>query len=302
MIIEKKQSNQNIFAFKWNYFSSAREGLKHILSQPQLRAKKILLPAYIGYSTREGSGVFDPVAAAGTPYVFYHMDRSLNIDLPSLTKSIRQNPGQMLMLIHYFGFIDKHIDSVKKLARAYKMVLIEDFAHAFYTFYNDPSNDFDYAIFSLHKMFPRNDGGMVLSDRDMKVTKSAFDNDLFRYNLPLIAQRRRKNYTDILKVLRGQGRKHDLRLLRPVLGRHVPQTFPVILPNRETRDRLYFSLNEAGFGAVSLYHQLIDQIDESFIDEHAISNTILNLPVHQDILPEQLDGMLKTFFLLLKKS
>ena len=61
-------------------------------------------------------------------------------------------------------------------------------------------------------------------------------------------------------------------------------------------------MNESGYGVVSLYHELIAPIDKSFAIEHEISNTILNLPVHQDIFPDQLDSMLRTFLSLLKKG
>ena len=302
MIIEKLQKNPNLFVFKWSYFSSAREGLKQILVQPQLAGKKILLPAYIGYSTREGSGVFDPIVAARTPYIFYPMDASLYIDMPALKRMIEKHPGHILLLIHYFGFKDKNIDIIKNLARKYKMVLIEDFAHALHTFYNDPRQDFDYAIFSLHKLLPQSDGGMVLSDRWIKGRQVTSEYDMFRYNLPLIAQQRTENYTCILKALRGKARNNSFHVLRPVLGGHVPQTFPILLQNQEIRDQVYFAMNKAGYGMVSLYHQLIVQIDKSFNFEHGISNTILNLPVHQDTAPLQLEGMLKIFFKLLKKD
>jgi len=302
MIIEKKQTRRDSCIFQWSYFSAAREGLKSILMQPELAGKKILLPAYIGYSTREGSGVFDPVTAVGTPYVFYRMDCFLNIDVADLQKKIPRNPGQILFIIHYFGFKDKDIDRIKKLARAQNMVIIEDFAHAFYTFYNDQCLGFDYAIFSLHKMFPEIDGGMVLCNKLLYEQKEAQYYDLFRYNLPLIMERRRENYTHILNALRRRGRKERIRVMRPVIGRHVPQTFPILLTDSAVRDRMYFGMNEAGYGVVSLYHELIAPLDRSFSVEHNISSRILNLPVHQDISPAQLDGMLKVFFSLLKKD
>jgi len=302
MIIEKTQINQDSFSFKWSYFSSAREGLKKILMQPELTGKRILLPAYIGYSMREGSGVFDPIAATGKACVFYQMDPSLNINLPALKKTVEKHPGHILLLIHYFGFKDKNIDSIKRLARKYQMVLIEDFAHGLYTFYNDPSTDFDYAIFSLHKMLPQPDGGMVLSDHLIKGHKKAVAYDLFRYNFPSIIQQRINNYTYILKALKGQSCMQSVHVLRPVLGKYVPQSFPVLLQSQAIRDRLYFAMNEAGYGVVSLYHQLISQVEKVANFEHMISNTILNFPVHQDANPKQLGSMLKLFFKLLKKD
>lgn len=58
-------------------------------------------------------------------------------------------------------------------------------------------------------------------------------------------------------------------------------------------------MNRAGFGVVSLYHTLIEPISESVYPEsHRLSRKILNLPVHQDILPEDLDALIAC----LKKS
>lgn len=51
-------------------------------------------------------------------------------------------------------------------------------------------------------------------------------------------------------------------------------------------------MNDAGFGAVSLYHTLIDQIRENeFPASHQISRRILNLPIHQDAQEEDLHEM-----------
>ena len=42
-------------------------------------------------------------------------------------------------------------------------------------------------------------------------------------------------------------------------------------------------MNAAGFGVVSLYHTLIDQIPrDEFPDSVELSRTILNLPVHHE--------------------
>lgn len=300
MIIEKKQTNPDNGILRWHYFFSARQGLKKILEASLLRGKKILIPAYIGHSAREGSGVFDPIAQTKTEVVFYRMDGSLNIDEADLKKKISEHAGQILFLIHYFGFKDKNIDSIKQRARANRMVIIEDFAHALFTFYNNPQQDFDYAIFSLHKMLPEADGGMVLCQGPLEATRRASDYDLFRYNFPLIMKRRRENYAYLAQALRPR-REQDIRIMFPVLASCVPQSFPVLLADRQIRDHLYFEMNEAGYGVVSLYHELIGPIDRSFGSEHEISDRILNLPVHQDVSQEQLEGMLQLLFSLLGK-
>ncbi|MDE2027317.1 MAG: DegT/DnrJ/EryC1/StrS aminotransferase family protein [Candidatus Omnitrophica bacterium] len=301
MIIEKKQVERDNGVFHWHYFSAAREGLRQVLEFPSMKGRKILIPAYIGHSSREGSGVFDPITQTGKEYLFYRMDSSLNIDKADLKEKISKNKGQILLLIHYFGFKDKNLGIYKQWARENHMVIIEDFAHAFYTFYKDPQIDFDFAIFSLHKMFPIDDGGLVLSREPLTATREASEYDLFRYDYPFIMERRRQNYAFLVQAL-AEKKDKGIRIMFPVLGAFVPQSFPVFLPSREVRDGLYFSMNERGYGVVSLYHELISPIDGSFSNEHEISNRILNLPVHQDVEQVQLQGMLDVMFSFLNKE
>lgn len=293
MIIEKKQQNKNSFVFNWAYFKSARAGLKYVLQRKSLNKKTILLPAYIGFSTREGSGVFDPVREVKMKYVFYHLDSNLNIDVEDLKAKMIENQGHILLLIHYFGFTDDNISLINEYAGVCNMVVIEDYSHAFFTFWNNPVVDFDYAIFSIHKLFPTNDGGIVLSRKKLEVTHQ--DNyNLFNYDIHAICRKRIENYNFIMAELEKYTEKHNITLFRRDLKEHIPQTFPILLKDRTIRDGVYFSLNKMGYGVVSLYHTLIDEIDNSYIIEHAISERILNLPIHQDAEIKYLDSMIKT--------
>src|SRR5690606_16961304 len=52
------------------------------------REEEILLPSYIGWSQREGSGVFDPVVETGASYRFYRMSPRLEIDVEDLKAKI----------------------------------------------------------------------------------------------------------------------------------------------------------------------------------------------------------------------
>jgi len=291
MIIEKKQTDSDNFKLDWHSFDAAREALKYILLQEQKRAK-ILLPAYIGYSSREGSGIFDPVISSGMSYDFYCLDQSLNIDIRDIAEKIEINKGNILLLIHYFGFKDTNVEIIKKMARRKEMIIIEDFAHAFYDFWLHPAINFDYAIFSMHKMFPVATGGALLSNRPIRRQ----DNEIFNYlsyDIPAIIKKRIGNYRMILRGLDRFSIKYDMKILRKRLNGCVPQTFPLLLRDEKLRDILFFELNDKGFGVVSLYHQLITQIPNSFETEMDISKRILNLPVHQDADEGQLHSMLK---------
>lgn len=292
MIIHKKPTDANNFVFHWTFFRAAREGLEKILRLEGSRRKKILLPAFIGQSSREGSGIFDPVRATNFPHLFYRMTPNLQIDTEDLTSKIEENPEAILLLVHYFGFQDHNLEQIKRIATTNGLLIIEDFAHALFTFWQRPAISFDYGLFSLHKMFPQPDGGAILSKAPWPAPTTLFY-DLFRYDFQAIIQRRRTNYHFLLELLTPlviQG--FPLVLLRAQLDDcHVPQTFPILLPNEHLRDALYFGLNEAGYGVVSLYHELIEEIPSSYDTEHEIARCILNLPVHQDAAPQDLSQL-----------
>ena len=228
------------------------------------------------------------------------MDNRLRIDIIDLKKKISKNPGNILLIINYFGFIDKNLKELKNFAIANKMILVEDFAHAFFTFMHSPIIDFDYGFFSIHKLFPEDDGGLVLQRNKLLTSKDKleFRYDLFRYNFDEIIRRRCNNYDFINNKL--QDLSKDIDILFPDRGSNIPQTFPILLANKKIRDDVYFKMNERGYGAVSLYHTMIAELDETFVNEHDISRRILNLPLHQDIESYQLDEMLKILIEIVK--
>lgn len=301
MIIDKQQSDQANFALHWLYFDAARLGLKYILELEKKKRPKILLPAYIGFSSREGSGVFDPVQATKMQYEFYGLDKDLNVLLTDLTKKIKKNVGQILFLIHYFGFKDKNLDKIKRIARKNNMLVIEDFAHALFTFWQDAVVSFDYAIFSLHKLLPVAAGGLALSKSAFKGKQVESNYNFYNFDLAAIAQKRVGNYCFILRNLNKVAKVNGIVILRKKLGLAVPQTFPIMLPSRELRDYLYFELNQRGFGVISLYHELVAAIPRSYADEYDVAGRILNLPVHQDVTEKQLADLLSLMLKLIKK-
>lgn len=302
MIIEKKQQDPLRYAFGWLYFDSARAGLKRVLRAEAKRGRKILVPAYVGQSSREGSGVFDPIRETRTPFRFYRLDERLRIDRNDLEEKLRRSPGQMLLLIHYFGFKDPALATIKRQARRLGMTLIEDFAQAFFTFWQDPVQDFDYALFSIHKLFPADSGGMVIDRKGTLARGQAHgpELDLFGQDLRRIADQRIRNYERIRRALSTRAKALGITLLRGKPGGAVPQTFPILLPDTRLRDRLYFQLNAEGYGVVSLYHELVQEIDASFDVERDISGRILNLPVHQDAGGRDLDRLLQRMAALIR--
>ena len=271
-------------------FPAAREAFAKVISIAGT-GKKILLPGFIGFSVREGSGIFDPVRNSGIDYEFYKMDGVLHIQLDSLKESISRNPGSILLIVHYWGFVDPAYNEIKEFAREKKCIIVEDFAHGLFTFFKTPTVDFDYGFFSLHKMFAYDAGGVLIAGSEIE-SLNTYDLAFFRYNLQEISRIRLANYSHLLEKLKAI-HPNKITLLRDNIGRSVPQTFPILLSDNHLKDYLYFKMNEAGFGVVSLYHQLIAEVDNTFIHEHNISSRILNLPIHQDVLLNDLDDMVK---------
>lgn len=291
--ITKQQEKIDNFKINMYFFNSARESFEYILTK-KLISKTILIPAYIGYSSREGSGIFDPIKNSKIKYKFYKFTPNLEIDTKYLYKQIDKNKNCVLLLVHYFGFQDKEIRKIKKYAKSKNVIVIEDCAHSFFSFFNNVHVDSDYYIFSLHKMLPYNKGGLLVSKKDLSI-KTNTDYNPFEYNINKIAKKRIENYDYLLEKLL---KLDNIKVLRKILKNDIPQTLPILIESEKIRDKLYFGLNKNNFGAVSLYHELIKDIKvNKFKNEFFISKHILNLPIHQDAGFNEIDKM----FILLKK-
>ena len=295
MKINNRATNSESFKFNFYSFVSARKAFEEILQLPDLAGKKLLLPAFIGQSDREGSGVFDPVRNTKYPFEFYEMDLSLTIETQKLKDKIKKNPGSILLLIHYWGFIDPSYQEIKAIAKESGCLIIEDFAHGLFSFFQKPVVDFDYGFFSLHKMFSYKDGGILISKKELNHLVP-YDQKFYEFNLTEISNKRVQNYNFVLELL-SKNKNIHLKILRENFGYSVPQTFPLLMSSNKLKDYLYFKMNEAGFGVVSLYHQLIHEVDDKFVNERAVSSRILNLPIHQDADNDSLKSMVE---LLLK--
>lgn len=284
-------------------FPSARAGFKAFLNALNLAPEdSVLLPAYIGWSSREGSGVFDPISELGLTYSFYPMDDRLEIDLERLQAALEASPVKVLVLIHYFGSVGPNYGAAVELARKSGAWVLEDEAHAMLTdLVGEVSGRLgDAALFSLHKMLPMAAGGMLLLNRGamdlLPAIEPPFGPDLagitspWEYDFARIAARRNENARRLTQLLRPLAGQVDPLWGDPREG-EVPQTYPVLIRNA-SRDRLYDSMNEAGFGVVSLYHTMIKQISvEEFPQSHWVSRRILNLPLHQDVEAGDLEAL-----------
>jgi dTDP-4-amino-4,6-dideoxygalactose transaminase len=307
--MNKNPENSESHKFKAVFTRDARTAWAKIISTAHQKHKKILLPSYIGYTNREGSGVFDPIQLNNSDYFFYKLNDDLSPDLTDLSEKITSADVDMVLIIHYFGFCRTDLKFIKNLCLLNDVLMIEDCAHAFYLSDNPLriGETGNYSFYSIHKYLPTKTGGLlrVISEEislpKIEAIESA-DIEVVEHfalaNFSEIAQIRRANYKKYADLLTGV---RELKILYDLRDYEIPQSFPVII-GYGRREELYFYLMNRKFPTTALYYQLIKEIGpREYPNSHAISRSILNLPVHQDVSFQDIDSLcmeLKIFFRL----
>ncbi len=301
--VGQRATDLNNFLRPTIQFENARTAFKAFLQGMNFTPNdKILLPAYIGWSKKEGSGVFDPIKEVGLKFIFYRLTRDLVIDLDDLRKKILTGRPKLLVVIHYFGYPDPYYPEAVAYARSQGLLVVEDESHALFSDWVGGvcGRLGDAAVISLHKMFPFRSGGLLMLNNAIKETdrnrlqhsplQRVLNEDLLGYDLLEISKIRRNHAKQLLKLLEPlRGAVDPLRSSLP--DGVVPQTLPVVISGRP-RNELYFELNKYGYGVVSLYHTLIEPIQQSeFPGSHWVAQRIMNLPVHQDVPADALQAM-----------
>ncbi|MDB9886796.1 DegT/DnrJ/EryC1/StrS family aminotransferase [Polaribacter sp.] len=294
-MITKKALNKELFTREWTYTNSAREAWSEIIEKYKRLnpVGKILLPSYIGWSSNEGSGIFDSVFNSGLDYDFYELGMRLEINVENLKNKVKKNETPLVLLVNYFGFVDSEYDQITNWLCDNDVFFVEDSAHAWLTdlIGGKCGRKGNYSFYSLHKLLPLATGGVMVNNHPKS------NKDISGFN-PLLGL----NY-DLLSVfnIRRENYKYLCNLLMDVSGIEViyrnledgvcPQTFPVIVKSYD-RDKLYHEMNEEGFGLVSLYHTMIEHLkDNKSKASSVLSKKIINLPIHQDVDNEQINRM-----------
>lgn len=298
-MISKSASNKNNCALNALFTKSARSAFSHIIESLSVnRSQKVLLPSYIGFTEREGSGVFDPVTLNNSDYTFYKVKEDLSVDLEDFEKQLADQID-IALIIHYFGFCRSDLASIKQLCVDAKVILVEDCAHAFYL--KSPNSMLgrtgDFSFYSLHKYIAVESGGLLkINNKEISIPEIAVQN---RADLDVIEQYaltdfdaikeiRRRNYSLYARLLKSLD---QIEILYDLHDDDIPQTFPIRVKNLN-REKLYFYLNEQNMPTTALYYRMIDKLDSTtYPISFAISSEILNLPVHQDTSIEDIKSL-----------
>jgi dTDP-4-amino-4,6-dideoxygalactose transaminase len=222
------------------------------------------------------------------------------VDQDDYVRKLHAYRPRVVVLIHYYGFPDPQLLALASAASTAGAKVLEDEAHALLTDWVGGicGRYGDATIASLHKLLPVPTGGLLslngaIADGANALVEGSFPPvELLNWDYATIAAVRRKNASRLIELLQPLSGRIDL-LFDELPAGVAPQTLPVLI-RRVSRDRLYFDLNLAGFGVVSLYHTLVQAISpEEFPDSYQLARQVMNLPVHQDVRPEQLEALVE---------
>lgn len=312
MLIDKNPENRTIALSTVYYYDRARDAMHDIMAEMAKlgKLKHVLLPAYIGWSPKEGSGIYDPIVQLeklGVGHSFYHIDSLLRVDTNDLYNRLKQDcySPRVLLLVNYFGFPDINAREIVQEAHQNGVLVIEDNAHGMYTYLRRGGIGADASFFSIHKMLPYDKGGsIIIKNEELKklplcgISPEATPYKPWLYDLGEISKVRRDNFNTLLDVIRNKDYASLFTILYDSLPEDtVPQTLPIIL-HKGDRFAVYEKMNAAGYGIVSLYHTMIKPINNhEYSKSLELSSRILNLPVHQDVdpsrFPEMVDLLLR---------
>ena len=305
-ILTKSAENPNQCIKPLCFTKTARNAFQIILTEIDFsEGKKLLLPAYIGITDREGSGVFDPVLNTKTPHEFYALDLRLSAKKTDLHEKIASGDFAAVLIIHYFGFCQNDMEEITRLCRENNVLIIEDCAHSLLS-----ENELgglgsigDFGFYSLHKILAVKDGGMLrvnnprykrlIESNPARLPSAQTLEDVSRADHEAIKKKRRENYTRLATLMQsGFGYEVMYPKLPPGI---VPHNFPVLIAEGK-REKVYFELIAKNVPAVALYYRMIAPIvSGKYEDSIAVSGSILNLPVHQDITLNDIDDVASVF-------
>jgi hypothetical protein len=299
-IITKNAANSENRMRQEHFFPSARLAWKACLHG--LSPRRILLPSYIGYTEREGSGVLDPVTEQDLVCSFYPVGQDLLAPADVIANCLAREPDiGVVLLIHYFGWPGGDVSAIRSVCDQVGVVLVEDCAHAFHWGQAEPNLGVigDYAFFSIHKYLASGTGGLLRANnrhypeamlpREESIEHSVLTL-LARAELGAIAEKRREN---LAQALEGIKAVEGLRPIRKDIPQ-TPQSLPCWVEGEGIREKLYFRLMDRKVPTTALYYQMHNLLKrEKFPESFEVSDHIINFPIHQDMTAENISMMIR---------
>lgn len=146
---------------EYSFFFSVRSALLSIIDNIGITSEDVvLLPSFIP------EGVFLPFKKRKVNVVYYDITEALDPSIESIECICKtQKCIKLILIIHFFGK-ETNIDNVRKLLKP-ETIIIEDCAHSFFSKSIFNKNHYtghkgDVSLFSLTKIFPIPDGGVII--------------------------------------------------------------------------------------------------------------------------------------------
>ncbi|MFH1791942.1 MAG: DegT/DnrJ/EryC1/StrS family aminotransferase [Candidatus Omnitrophota bacterium] len=267
---------------KCAFFSLARGGMYAACRMLGLKnGDRVLSPAY------DCDTALEPFKMLGLKVIFYKSDpNTLNADLDDLAGKL--SPGTRLIhIINHFGF-PQDWDRISEIARKAGIPVLEDNAYSLFSDVGGrPLGTFgDVSVFSLRKVYPIPDGGMLRVNRD------DLEDVLRKYTARkgnALSWTRALKYSRPARLLRR--RPFIRRCLRRLLS--GPESPPPLYsdsgsrPNRPARDKITHEFAADPLKPMSDYSMRVFK-EFSGLD-HGIS--LQNIRMGYDFLVSQLGGI-----------
>lgn len=140
----------------------ARTGLYAALTERHFDSDATaLLPAFVSCA------VPDACRAAGLSVAYYPVDGDLSLPAEGVIDRIEAVEPAVVVFNHYFGFPDAAFDHLAAVAREVGATVVEDCARGLFGRFPDGrplGSTGDISIFSLRKVLPTPNGGLVVAD------------------------------------------------------------------------------------------------------------------------------------------
>lgn len=306
MKIEKIQSEESNYKLDFLRYERARDAMFDIVNVLVKKGyKDIYIPGYIGWSPKEGSGIFDPInSIASLRRHYYKMSQNLMINVEYLKDILRER--SILLIVNYFGFRDEKVREIVEIAHKRQCIVLEDNAHGFFTYFCEERINSDFTFFSLHKMFPfPSGGGLIIKHKCVEKSELTYIENNFNpffYDINGIQEKRKSNFRKLFELVEGYSNYfYPLKSIEDIQN-NVPQSFPVVIC-QGCRNKIYEMMNHSGYGVVSLYHTLIKELQNiEFEDSLWLSERILNLPCHQDCDAELYKEMIEELIICCERT